>query len=101
MQRRLGEFSIDANQLFEMIFSVGNIQPNHGALLLLFLNAIERDLEADAIMKITPAPPDVDTLYPFLMQPTDRDDESILQIKSFLYALYTAWKLNVSLVLDV
>jgi len=101
MQRRLGEFSIDANQLFEMIFGVGNIQPNHGALLLLFLNAIDRDLEANTIMGITPAPPDAETRYPFLMQVTDHDDETIAQLKVFLYAMYTAWKLNVTLKLDV
>ena len=56
--RRLGEFVMDSNQLFEMIFSVGNILPNHGALLLLFVNGINRNIEADDIVSISPAPPD-------------------------------------------
>lgn len=101
LQRRLGEFSIDANQLFEMIFAVGNIQPNHAALLLLFMGAINRDLEADEIMHITPAPPDADTRYPFILQHEPDDDQTIAELKEFLRALYMAWKLNVPLKLDV
>ena len=99
--RRLGEFQIDGNQLFEMIFGVGNILPNHGALLLLFLNAIERDLEADVIMNITPAPADVESRHPFLMQYFDRDDTSVTDFKEFLQALHIAWKLDVKVLLDV
>lgn len=100
-QRRLGEFSIDANQLFEMIFAVGNIQPNHGALLLLFLGAIDRALEADEIMKITPAPADAEQKHPFKLQVTDNDDATTRDIKGFFHALYIAWKLNVTMKLDV
>lgn len=99
--RKLGEFVIDSNQLFEMIFAVGNIYPNHAALLLLFLHAINRDIEADAIMHITPAPLDADEQYPFLMQPQDSDDSTIDELKQFFFALYTAWKLSVPLLLDV
>ncbi len=100
-QRRLGEFSIDANQLFEMIFSVGNILPNHGALLLLFIGAIDRDLEADEIMNITPAPEDSKKKYPFIFMNQDDDDHTINELKRFFHALYTAWVLNVPLKLDV
>jgi len=101
LARRLGEFSINANQLFEMIFSVGNINPNHGAILLLILHAIPRDLEAEEIMGITPAAQDAEAKHPFRLIPEDDDDHTIIEIKGFLHALYTAWRLNVPLALDV
>lgn len=101
LHRRLGEFSIDANQLFEMIFGVGNVLPNHGALLLLFLHAIPRDMDAQAIMNIAPAPPDIEQKHPFLLRPESEDDNCITELKRFLYALYIAWKLDTRLILDV
>jgi len=100
-QRKLGEFSIDSNQLFEMIFAVGNIQPNHGALLLLFLHAITRELEADDLMHITPAPADAAEKMPFLLSVEEDEDITIAELKDFLHALYIAWKLDVPLTLDV
>jgi hypothetical protein len=101
LTRKLGEFSIDSNQLFEMIFTVGNVNPNHGALLLLFLHAIPRDIEADDIMSIAPATPQKIAKLPFLFKPEKGDDNSIADLKGFLHALYIAWTLNVKLVLDV
>lgn len=99
-RRMLGELRVDANQIFEMIFAVGSIQPNHAALLLLFVNAITRELEADQIMHITPATPDVETKYPFLLTPEQRDDRTIAEFKAFFRALYMAWMLNVPLHVD-
>ncbi len=98
--RRLGQLLLNADQLFEMIFAVGSIQPNHGALLLLFAHAIPRTVEADDIMNITPPPPDLETKHPFLLKPEDTDDRTISEFKQFFRALYMAWKLNVSLVVD-
>lgn len=99
-QRRLGEFDITANQVFEMMFSVGHINPNHAALILLFTHAISRDLEANDIMKITPAPADAATQFPFLLRPEDSDDTSILEFKEFLRALYIGWTLNKRVLVD-
>jgi hypothetical protein len=98
--RLLGEFSFNSNQLFEMLFAVGNITPNHGALLLLFLNAIRRDIEANEIMSLSPAASDVETRYPFILEAEDEDDTTTTEIKEFLRALYIAWKLNVKLLVD-
>lgn len=99
--RRLGEFDITANQVFEMVFNVGDIQPNHAAVLLLFFNALERDLQAEEIMNITHTPEDAEQRYPFLHQDFPQDDDSISDFKRFLYALYVAWRLKVSVRLDV
>jgi hypothetical protein len=99
--RRLGEFTVDANQVFEMLFAVGNIIPNHSALLLLFLNAISRDMEADQIMHIAPSTPEITGKYPFLLQITGEDDKTVAEIKDFLKALYIAWSLNIKVILDV
>lgn len=98
--RRLGEFNVTANQLFEMIFAVGSIKPNHAALLLLFLHAITREMEASEIMAITPAPPDAERRYPSLIVDDPSDDPSIRAFKQFLQALYRAWQLNVAMVVD-
>ena len=99
--RRLGEFNISANQFFEMVFAVGHITPNHGALILLFLNAIDRDLDADVIMKIAPAAKGADKKHPFLIDVAQGDDKTIGEIKDFLYALHKAWALDVRVLMDV
>ncbi|MDX1994590.1 MAG: hypothetical protein SF029_19565 [bacterium] len=101
LKRRLGEFQINADQLFEMLFSVGHLSANHAALLLLFLNAIPRDLDADAIMHLSPPPPDANERLPFLLKPEADDDHSISELKEFLRSLYIAWRLNVRTLLDV
>lgn len=95
--RRLGEFDLTADQVFEMIFNVGSIQPNHAGILLLFFNAIPREIEANDIMRITPAPADVATRYPFLHRVGEHDDETLTEIKEFFHALYVAWVLDVPL----
>ncbi|HRF94714.1 MAG TPA: hypothetical protein PLZ51_05965, partial [Aggregatilineales bacterium] len=101
IQRKLGEFAIESNQLFEMIFSVGSVTPNHGALLLLFLNAIPREVEADDIMHIVPATPEKIAKYPFLYKPDSADDVTIRELKELLHSLYIAWTLDVKMILDV
>lgn len=98
--RRLGEFSINADQVFEMIFSVGNIAPNHASILLLFFNGISRDLEAPDIMALTPAQPDAETRHPFAIKVDEEDDQTLTELKEFLHALYIAWRLNVALIVD-
>lgn len=98
--RILGEFTIDANQVFEMMFTVGKINPNHAAILLLFTGAVPRDVEAEMLMRLTPAPPDVDERYPFILQAEEGDDPTISQLKAFLHALYVAWKLHIPVLVD-
>lgn len=99
--RRLGEIVLDANQVFEMIFLVGDIIPNHGAILLLFYNALDRaELEAPDIMALAPAIPETVEKYGFLHQAMPNDDVTTAEIKNFLHALYIAWSLNVNLRVD-
>ena len=45
--RDLTEFIFTGNQMFEMLFLVGAIQPSHAGMLLLLLGAIRREIEAD------------------------------------------------------
>jgi hypothetical protein len=93
--RRLGEYDINANQVFEMIFGVGDISPNHAGILLLFFNVIERDIQADEVMSIGDADP---VAFPYLMQVNERfDDQTIRELKGFFHALHTAWRLRVPL----
>lgn len=99
--RSLGEFNLSANQVFEMIFTVGDIIPNHGAIMLLFFNAIERsDLQADEIMGLSPADDTKIEKNPFLHQIMQGDDRTTTDLKSFLNALYIAWALNIGLKID-
>jgi hypothetical protein len=99
-ERRLGEFSIDANQVFEMMFTVGDIIPNHAGVLLLFFHAIPRELDAAQIMQLTPAAPDADEQHPFLLDRSSGPDPSTNDLKAFFRALYIAWKLHVKVIID-
>lgn len=102
--RDMVEFLFTADQVFEMIFMLGHIQPAHAGMLLLFFNAIPRDVEASHIVEImnhTLSPAEIERQYPFQMQPSEVDDNSLTDLKRFFYALYRAWLLNIPLLLDI
>ncbi|MEZ4667107.1 MAG: hypothetical protein R3E39_04175 [Anaerolineae bacterium] len=101
LARQVGELQVNSNQLFEMLFLLGHIRPSYGAMLLVFFNAIRRDLEADEIMKLPESPEDALDQYPFLIQPETDDDASLKHIKQYIQAVYVAWLLHVALLLDV
>ncbi|NWF70975.1 MAG: hypothetical protein HXY40_17965 [Chloroflexi bacterium] len=101
LTRRLGEFRITNDQVFEMLFLLGHIQPPHAGVVLLFFHAIQRDLNADDIMRVSRAPQDAAARYPFRHTAEADDDRTISEFKGFLHALYIAWSLNVRLLLDV
>jgi hypothetical protein len=106
MGRDMAEFVISADQVFEMLFLLGILQPAHAGVLLLFFNVIRRDLEAGEIQRIMRtggATIDADEIaarYPFLLEERDDDDRSVAQFKAFFRALHTAWRLNVPLLVD-
>jgi len=100
--RRLGELSVNANQVFEMLFSRREyIMPRQAALLLLFFRAVERDMEADEIKNLDPAPANLEEVYPFILKEDEDDDHTVSELKAFFRAMYLAWKLDVNLLLDV
>ncbi len=101
LMRQLGEYVVNNNQLFEMLFLLGHIKPSYGATLLMFFNVIRRDINADEIMTLTPSPEDAAERYPLKIVPEAGDDASTGRFKLFLRALYLAWVLNVRLLLDV
>lgn len=100
LARQLGEFAVTADQVFEMIFLLGDIQPSHAGVLLLFFHAIPRDLEADEIMRISRPSENTRQPYPFLLNAASDDDRCITQFKGFFHALYLAWTLNLRLLAD-
>jgi len=100
-RRLLGTLPFTADQLFEMMFAVGHINPNHAAILLLFLHAIDRDVEADAIMELRRAANS--DRYPLLMDELTEDADSDLSVREFIVfikALYVGWKLQVRVLVD-
>lgn len=97
--RDLGEFIINANQTFEMMFMVGDIMPNHAAILMLFFKAIPRDLPAEQISALSQVAADPQHL-PFQHFIRDDDDSTVRQFKEFLQSLYLAWSLGVRLGVD-
>jgi hypothetical protein len=101
LSRNLGEFDVTSDQVFEMTFLLGDIQPNHAGVLLLFFHAIERGIEANQIMKIGRIPLEDRAKFAFLLKPSADDDPTTDEMKQFLHALYTAWRLDVPLTLDV
>lgn len=102
-QRSVDGFDVTADQVFEMLFLSGHIRPAHGALLLQFFDGIYSDLDADVMMQLAD-PPSVewiDRTVPFLHRPEPGDDETIAALKQFFFALYTAFRVGVPLLLDV
>jgi hypothetical protein len=98
--RGLGEFIVNADQVFEMLFLLGHIQPSHAGVLLLFFHVVQRDMEANEVMQISRAPEASSKRYPFLLKPAPDDDRSISNFKDFFWALYLAWSLNTRLLVD-
>lgn len=102
--RDLVEFVFTADQVFEMMFLLGHIQPSHGGMLLLFFHAIPRDVEAADIVRImngSLTPAEIAERFPFQMKLAPHDDGTIGDLKQFFHAMYNAWLLGVPLLLDV
>ncbi len=102
--RDLAEFVMSADQVFEMLFLLGDIQPAHAGILLLLFNAIPREVEAAQIVQIMNrnlSAEDIARDYPFQMTIQPDDDPTAAELKAFFYALHRAWTLNVALLLDV
>lgn len=99
--RRLGELHLDSDQVFEMIFGVGDrIVPNHAGVLLLFFGAIGRDLEAAEIQNISSFDQGIRECVEFELNADNVDNAGIREMIAFFHALYLAWKLNVTLFVD-
>lgn len=99
--REFPEMKITTDQLFELMFLLGHIQPKRAVMILMYMGAIRRDMEANELMAMTPAPPDAAERYPLLIEHSPDDDYSIRDFKHFLRALYAAWLLDRELILDV
>lgn len=102
--RDLVEFVFSANQVFEMLFMLGGIQPAHAGILLLLFGAIPRDVDAGRIVQImnrTLSDDEIARDFPFQMQILPDDDRTIAALKDFFNALHRAWWLGVPLLLDV
>ncbi len=101
--RRIGHVEINGNQVFEMLFLTGPIHPAHGALMLQFFGGISQDLDADQMVQLSnpPSAAWIDAHIPYLHEPDTGDDGTILTLKEFFRAVHRAYKLGVSVLLDV
>ena len=99
--RDLVEFVFNANQAFEMLFLLGNIEPAHAGVLLLLFNAIPRNVEAAQIVQIMNRSADIARDFPLTAAIHADDDRTIVDLKLFFKALHRAWYLGVPLLLDV
>jgi hypothetical protein len=88
------------NHLFGLLFLLDSISPTYGTMLLLFFGGIRRDLEADELQTLHPAPPNVRERFPFRLTADAADDDTTAALKEFLHAVYIAWTLNVTVSLD-
>ncbi len=100
-RRMLGEIAVSGNNIFYMFFLMGHIEPSRAAVLLMLFAAMKRNLDAPDMLKLTPAPDDAKEAFPFQHKITPADERTTREMKSFLFALYTAWTLNVRVLLDV
>ncbi|MCC6614038.1 MAG: hypothetical protein IT320_11220 [Anaerolineae bacterium] len=101
--RNMQDFTFDSNQMFEMTFLLGHIQPSHAGILLQFYGAVPRAPEANDILKImnqTMTAEEITTQYPFTMTDDDSDDHTIVELKRFLRAVHRAWQLGVPVIID-
>jgi hypothetical protein len=102
--RDMTDFQIDSNQVFEMTFLLGKIQPSHAGMLLHFFDAVPRATEASQIvpiMKRELSADEIATRYPLLITPERGDDATITDLKRFMMALHRAWMHDATLSLDV
>ncbi|MEO0561511.1 MAG: hypothetical protein AAF125_05335, partial [Chloroflexota bacterium] len=100
-RRRLGEIALSGDNLFYLLFMGGHINPSRGTLLMLFLNAIPRNIDATDMLKLAPASDDAGERYPFQLAEDDTvDDSTVRDLKAFLHAMYLAWLLDVDLLID-
>ena len=83
IRRELGELPVNSDQVFEMTFLTGHIQPNHAAILLLFFHAIERErLEAMEITGLGELPLAERAAFKFLIPAgADSDDDSTAEMR--------------------
>jgi hypothetical protein len=103
MTRDMQDFIIDTNQVFEMTFMLGDIQPAHAGMLLQFFNAVPRTTEASQVVEIMNGLLSADEIaqrYPLRITDDEADDSTIAELKRFLRALHLAWRLRVPLILD-
>jgi hypothetical protein len=98
------DFSVNSDQIFEMIFLLGPIQPAHAGMLLQFFDAVPRATEANQIVQIMNGlltPDQIEQQFPLRIVSDSADDRTVADIKRFLAALHAAWRLGVSVILDV
>lgn len=100
--RQLGTLRVNGDQLFEMCFLLGPIQPAHAGVLLLFSGAIDRQQEANALLQLTGSEPALDRAgFPFILRERETEPPAIRALIAFLRSLHRAWQLNLPLWLDV
>jgi hypothetical protein len=101
LKREYPEMDVTGEQLFELMFLLGPIQPKRAVMILLFIAAIQRDMDADKLMNLTPAQANYAQTYPFLLPAEAGDDQTIRDLKGFFQALYLAWLLDRDVWVDV
>ena len=101
--RKLHALKVSGDQIFEMLFLSGHIQPAHGSLLLQFFGGISQDLDPDVIMQLADPPSEawLDEHVPFLLDVEAGDPPDIVHFKHLFEAMYWAFRLRVTLLLDV
>ena len=104
LKRDMQDFVFNSDQLFEMMFLLGHIQPSHAGVLLQFHNAVPRAPEANDILQImnqTLTADEIAERYPFTMTDDANDDRTIAELKRFFRAIHRAWQLGVAVIMDV
>ncbi len=101
--RDLNALRVNGDQIFEMLFLSGDIQPAHGSLLLQFFGGISQDLDPDVMMRLADPPSEawVEEHVPFLLSQAPEDPPPVRAFKRFFEAMYWAFRLRVALLLDV
>lgn len=103
LERNLEAVRVNGDQVFELLFLSGPIMPAHGSMLLQFFGAVSQDLDADVIMQLADPPSEewIQAELPFQMILVPGEDVAIRAFKQFFRALYIAFRLRATVLLDV
>lgn len=94
-----GELAMSSDQLFDMLFGVGDLQPAHAAMLTLFLGLVPHDIDVDSLSAAFGEPARLRALFHACPIPAE-PESGTGGVHRFLGALRMAAALDVPLAID-
>lgn len=94
------DFSLSSDQIFDVLFGLGSLEPAHSQMLALFFGVIPHDISPFKLSKLTQDPASLADLANKRMAPVFGEHEQNASLRSFLRAVGIAAALNRRLLID-